>query len=147
MRRIQSRTLLLCFLLTVAGCMPGAKRQTADTIRVQRMEIVDRGGQVRAILDCSEDGVWLRLQDRQGRKSVSVGMKDGTPRDRPMIIFYDADERASAVLGYPTFLVEPPDMIWADKKPSLVFLSDSESVMWQVPASPPGPHNIGRFLH
>lgn len=119
-----------------------------DVVRARKVEIVDRAGRVRATLGCDDDGVAMKMLDSGGRPAVSVSVKTGTPRDRALVTLYGEDGRATAVLGYPEFqFADASDVLWGDRRPTLTFLDDSESIVWHAPPQVVAPDRTMKYVH
>lgn len=136
--------------LSLLGCghtNSGLDTRSRDVLQVKRLEFVDPDGRIRASLGVESAGVALRMFDRAGRPALVLEVKNDSPRDRALLTFLDGDAKASAALGYSSFVLSAPDVVWGNKMPMLAFFGAEEKVSWHAPPDIVGPWNEARFVH
>lgn len=86
--------------------------------------------------------------DREGRLAIVMEVKNDSPRDRPLITFFDSVQRPSATIGYPSFMLMPdaPDVQWNNEDPMIAFLGKERGVLWHAPTEIVGPWKDVRLI-
>ncbi len=77
--QIQNRLLktLLIGTLAIAGwlaCGPGNTRAEYETVRTQRLEIIDGAGMVQAVVESGESGAVLMMADQTGTERMGMAV-------------------------------------------------------------------------
>lgn len=150
MRTIQHLLILVgvLLLLAVLSWSVGSQTNPSDVVRTTKIELVDSQGKLRATLGVDSGRVAVRMFDRNGNIAMTMEVRDDSPRDRPIITFFDPAGRASATVGYPSFLTSSsPDVRWANKFPTIAFFGDDGRVSWHAPPDVVGPWKDARFIH
>jgi hypothetical protein len=121
--------------------------EATEVLRARRLEIVDTAKQVRASVGVEADGVRFRMHDREGRVSLVIEVKNDTPSDRALVTFLDDRDRASAAIGYTSFvMVGADDVLSKNRTPMMVFLHGDGHVNWHAPSSIVGSWGDARLV-
>src|SRR5512138_390018 len=95
MSKPDQRFVFLGMIITFASVMAFAGKDP-DIAKVQRVELVDGKGDIRAALAADSNGVVLSLVDKKGHVTASLRLNDD-----PRLTVRDAAGREAAALGAP----------------------------------------------
>jgi hypothetical protein len=140
-RRLTGGLVLLLVLAGVGVFMGASRTETKDeTLRTQRLEIVDSDGKVRLCLGAAEEGFGLMIYDAEGH--VQAALTD-TPRGAAMRVAKDGGEIRLTAAGAQSLSVrdvggKPRAVLFVTKygEPQFQLLDEQGTRLFTAPSQP-----------